>query len=216
MHLPFSIEEFLGVFRAYNLGVWPAQIGLYGVGLLLVVLALAGTRPARRWGVAAGLAVLWVWTGAVYHLTFFVEINPAARGFGALFLAQGALWIAWAWRTPTLDFRPLSWTRRLVGGSLLAYAFFVYPLMNVVFGHGYPEMPTFGLPCPTTIATFGLLSWATPRPPWFLWAIPVVWAFIGTSAAFSLGIPEDLGLAVAAMLAVAVHLLPRGQFRWKT
>jgi hypothetical protein len=67
-------------------------------------------------------------------------------------------------------------------------------------------MPTFGLPCPTTIATFGLLSWASPRPPWFVWAIPVAWAFIGTSASFILGIPEDLGLAVAATLAVAVQL----------
>jgi len=209
MQIPFSIEEFLGVFRAYNLGVWPAQIGLYGLGLLLVALALAGTRPARRWGVAAGLAVLWAWMGAVYHLNFFVGINPAARGFGALFLAQAALWLAWAWRAPTLDFRPLSSTRRLVGGSLLAYAFFVYPTLNVVFGHSYPEMPTFGLPCPTTIATFGLLSWATPRPPWFVVAIPVAWAFIGTSAAFILGIPEDLGLAVAAILAVALHLRSR-------
>lgn len=209
MQVPFSIEEFLGVFRAYNLGVWPAQIGLYGIGLLLVALALAGTRPMRRWGVPAGLAVLWAWMGAVYHLKFFAAINPAARGFGALFLVQAALWIAWAWRTPTLDFHPLSSTRRLVGGGLLAYAFFVYPLLNVVLGHSYPVMPTFGLPCPTTIATFGLLSWATPRPPWFLWAIPVAWAFIGTSAAFVLGVPEDLGLAVAAILALAVQLRSR-------
>ena len=211
MQIPFSIEQFLGVFRAYNLGVWPAQIALYGLGLLLVVVALTGSRPARRWGVAGGLAVLWTWMGAVYHLNYFVEINPAARGFGALFLTQAALWIAWAWKTPALDFRPLSATRRLVGGSLLAYAFFVYPLLNVVFGHGYPEMPTFGLPCPTTIATFGLLSWATPTPPWFVWAIPVVWAFAGTSAAFSLGVPEDLGLAVAAILAAALHL----RLRWQ-
>jgi hypothetical protein len=206
VQIPFSIEEFLGVFRAYNLGVWPAQIGLYGLGLLLVVIALAGSEPARRWGVAGGLAVLWSWMGAVYHLNFFVGINPAARGFAALFLAQAALWITWAWRTPILDFRPLSATGRLVGGGLLAYALFVYPLLNVLFGHGYPEMPTFGLPCPTTIATFGLLSWASPRPPWFVWAIPVAWAFIGTSASFILGIPEDLGLAVTATLAVAVQL----------
>lgn len=216
MQVPFSIEEFLGVFRAYNLGVWPAQIGLYGLGLSIVGFALVGTRRVRRWGVAVGLAVLWAWMGAVYHLNFFVGINPAARGFGALFLAQAAVWIVWAWRTPTLDFRPLSSTRRVVGGGLLAYAFCIYPLLNVVLGHSYPEMPTFGLPCPTTIATFGLLCWATPRPPWSVWAIPLAWAFIGTSAAFILGIPEDAGLAAAATLAVAMHLSPQGKVLWKT
>jgi hypothetical protein len=91
---------------------------------------------------------------------------------------------------------------------MLAYAFAVYPLLNVVFGHIYPAMPTFGAPCPTTVATLGLLTWASPRPPWWVWAVPVAWALVGTSAALTLGITEDFGLLAAAVLALGVRYGP--------
>jgi hypothetical protein len=84
-------------------------------------------------------------------------------------------------------FRPPDPVQRLVGAGIVGYALVVYPLLNVLLGHRYPAMPTFGAPCPTTIATFGLLTWATPRPPWFVWPIPILWALVGTSAAFTLG-----------------------------
>lgn len=111
-----------------------------------------------------------------------------------------------AWRVPSLAFRPSNASQRLIGWTLLGYAFVVYPLLNVALGHGYPTMPTFGAPCPTTIATLGLLTWATPRPPWFVWLVPLLWVLVGTSAAFILGIREDLGLLAAAILAVAARL----------
>lgn len=38
-------------------------------------------------------AVLWLWVGAAYHLAFFVQINPAALGFGALSIVGGLLFI---------------------------------------------------------------------------------------------------------------------------
>jgi hypothetical protein len=211
MSLPFTLEQFLDVFRAYNGAIWPAQLLLYGFGVALVLVAV---RAPIGWGgraVAAGLALLWAWTGAVYHLGFFAGINPAARLFGVAFLGQAILWVAWAWRTPELGFRPSVPVQRLVGAGILGYAFVVYPLLNVLLGHRYPAMPTFGAPCPTTIATFGLLTWATPRPPWFVWPIPVLWALVGTSAAFALGVREDLGLLAAAGLAVAVQLRRRGE-----
>jgi hypothetical protein len=206
MELPFSVDQFLGVFRAYNLAIWPAQILLYLLGVALVLLAV---RRAGRWPIAGGLALLWAWTGAAYHLAFFSEVNPAARLFGAVFLVQAGVWLIWAWRVPTLTFQAVSRNLRVVGGALVAYAFLVYPLLNVVLGHRYPMMPTFGAPCPTTIATLGLLTWAAPRPPWFVWVVPILWALIGTSAAFTLGIHEDLGLLAAAAAALAVHFVSR-------
>jgi len=206
LRLPFSIEEFLAVFAAYNRGVWPAQLGLYGLGVFLVVVALRGSGPRTRWGIAAGLGLLWAWMGAVYHLRYFAEINPAAPLFGALFLVQATLWIVWTAQVPALRFRPEKTAQCVIGGLLLGYAVVVYPLLNLLFGHAYPTMPTFGLPCPTTIATLGFLAWATPRPRWYVWPIPVLWALIGTSAAFALGIREDLALVPAAILALAAQL----------
>ena len=81
MVLPFTIDQFMGVFAAYNDTIWPIQIVLNLLGIAAIGLALRSERYSRI--VAAILAVLWVWTGAVYHLTFFVTINPAAVGFGS-------------------------------------------------------------------------------------------------------------------------------------
>jgi hypothetical protein len=76
--------------------------------------------------------------------------------------------------------------------------------LATVFGHTYPTRPTFGLPCPTTIATLGLLLWATPSAPWWIWVIPLTWSLVGTAAALALDIREDFGLALAAGAVLAV------------
>lgn len=33
---PFRVEQFLGVFAAYNMAIWPAQIVAYELGLIAV------------------------------------------------------------------------------------------------------------------------------------------------------------------------------------
>lgn len=145
--------------------------------------------------------------GVAYHFAFFTEINPAAWLFGTVFLVQAGVWLIWAWQVPTLTFRAANRNRQVVGWTLVAYAFLGYPMLNVVLGHGYPMMPTFGVPCPTTIATLGLLAWAVPSPPWYVWVVPILWTLIGTSAAFTLGIYEDLGLLAAAVAAIAAQFV---------
>ena len=69
-------------------------------------------------------------------------------------------------------------------------------------GHVYPSTPTFGLPCPTTIFTLGLLCWADKKRPPIVWVIPILWSVIGFAAAYSLGIKEDIGLFVAGILII--------------
>src|SRR5665647_2806931 len=67
-------------------------------------------------------------------------------------------------------------------------------------GHHYPAAPTFGLPCPTTIFTFGVLLMAARPLPWLVLVAPMVWAAIGAAAAFSLGVTQDIGLLVMMVL----------------
>ena len=60
--LPFTIEQFYGVFREYNTTVWPAQIFL----LVLAVVAVVLVVFPRRWSgssVSSILAFLWAWLG---------------------------------------------------------------------------------------------------------------------------------------------------------
>jgi hypothetical protein len=83
----------------------------------------------------------------------------------------------------------------------------VYPLLSVALGHGFPTVPTFGLPCPTTIFTLGLLWWLRGGHVRILLVIPLLWSAVGGSAAFALGVPQDLGLLVAGV--VSTILLKR-------
>ncbi len=88
--LPFTTEEFLGVFERYNESVWPMQVVLFLVGLAIVGLALSRQRVAGR-AIAVLLGILWLWVGAAYHLGFFSRINPAAYGFAVLCIVQAIL-----------------------------------------------------------------------------------------------------------------------------
>ncbi len=86
---------------------------------------------------------------------------------------------------------------------LILFAAILYPLWGWAAGHGWPEMPAFGVaPCPTTIFTIGMLlmgPWQVVR--WLL-ILPGLWAAIGGSAAVLLGVPQDLGLLVSLVLLI--------------
>lgn len=96
---------------------------------------------------------------------------------------------------------------------MVAYALIFYPIIGTLAGHGYPNGPTFGLPCPTTIATFGFLLWVRGRVPWWLLVIPAAWSLLGFSAAFQLGMAEDYGLLVAGLVGTLAVL--RKNRRWQ-
>ena len=95
----------------------------------------------------------------------------------------------------------------MVSVALISYALMVYPLLGVLFGHVYPAAPTFGAPCPTTIFTFGVLFLLREPFPRYVLVIPILWAGIGGSAAFSLGVAEDYGLIVAGLAGLALAFL---------
>lgn len=207
MQLPFTVEQFFGVFRLYNGTVWPAQLFL----LLLAVLALMAIALRRPWSgvaVSAILAVLWVWLGAVYHLAFFARINPVAYGFGALSIAGGLLF---AWHGVVqrrIGFVFARSVRTVVGVVLLAFALVVYPVWSTLAGHAYPELPTFGLPCPTTLFTIGVLALASGPGLRAVLVVPILWSLVGGQAAFLLDVKPDWGLLLAGAAAVGLFIWP--------
>src|SRR5687768_4122196 len=90
MGMPFSVQQFLQIFGDYNTAIWPMQFVLLGVAVGALQLALGKSHRVIR-GPALLLALLWLWSGGVYHLIFFRRINPVAALFGALFLLQAGL-----------------------------------------------------------------------------------------------------------------------------
>jgi len=197
--IPFTLEQFLGVFERYNLAVWPAQLFLYAIAIIAVCLALRRKADFSR-GISLILSVFWIWMGLVYHFWFFITINSAALLFALFFVVQGVLFfIAGAWKQQ-LKFRFRPNLLGILGGAFLLYALVIYPALGYWLGHQYPAAPTFGLPCPTTIFTFGVLLWTDRRVSLYLLAIPLAWSFMGFWAAVSLGMIEDYGLLAAGLI----------------
>lgn len=201
--MPFTAEEFLGVFAAYNTAVWPMQLVLLLVAVTAVAVAIYG-RSSNQLRVGPLLVgLLWLWSGAVYHLRFFGAVNPAAKVFGILFLAQGLLLCVAAIRgTIVFEFRSARF--RTIGLAIATYGLVVYPVVGWLLGHRYPSAPTLGAPCPVAILTIGMLLLSRDRVPMRLLFIPLIWATIATSAALSFGMLEDLGLSVAAVVAAGL------------
>jgi Family of unknown function (DUF6064) len=170
--------------------------------LAAAALVLVWCRPRFSDRLVAGiLSFLWLWMALAYHVAFFARVNPAAFLFAALFATE-ALLLARAGLHGALSFRLVRDRRSLFAVAFVTYALAGYPLLCALLGQRYPATPTFGLPCPTTIYTFGLLLAARPCPLRLL-VIPAVWSLLGSSAAWQLGVAADYGLLVAGVVGTA-------------
>ena len=211
MSLPFTVEQFFAVFATYNTAIWPAQVFAYAFGLLAVGALWSENLIGKRL-ILSTLAILWGWNGIAYQFVFFAPINPAAKGFAAIFVLQAILFAASSIAQNNLRFKVRLGLRSVLGLGFILYALLIYELLGYAAGHGLMKGPLFGVaPCPTTIFTIGMLLMADGGLVVWLAVIPVVWSLVGSSAAVLLGVPEDLGLAVAAMVLLVV--LAMGAFR---
>ncbi|MEX2284229.1 MAG: DUF6064 family protein [Gemmatimonadota bacterium] len=198
--IPFTSEQFFGVFAAYNQSIGWGTFLVYGGAAALVFSSLRATRWSSR-TVCVGLAALWLWTGTYYHLVHFTAVSPAAYLFGALFIIQALLFVHAA-ITNDLDFAPSSRRARAAGAGLIAYALVFYPAFGIALGERYPALPLFAAPCPLTIFTFGMLFWTKRRVPIRLLAVPVVWSLIGSAAIAEFGVVQDAAMPVAALMTI--------------
>ena len=208
MRLPFTVDQFFVIFHTYNEAVWPLQIGLNAIALLCIVFLFRQGRWSNRF-ITFSLALLWTWMAIVYHFSFFSEINPAAYVFAFMFLLEAVLlcWLGVFRHALRFRSRPVG-PHAVIGAVLLLYGLIIYPLLNFLFARSYPDAPTFGVPCPTTIFTIGMFFFLEkPFPEKILW-IPILWSLIGSSAAVLLDVPADLGLTVSALLAIFLLSLP--------
>lgn len=200
MQLPFTTDQFLDVFSLYNTGVWPAQIIIYILAIISVFSII--NKKANSKITFYVLAILWLWMGIVYHIMFFSVINPASYFFGLLFIIQGVDFLFSSYHKNIYQFE-FKWNVfGITGFFFIIFSLMLYPVINHLNSHIYPATPTFGLPCPTTIFTFGILLLLSNKIPVRLFIIPVIWAVIGFSAAIQLNILADIGLLISAIFFV--------------
>ena len=205
MSVPFTAEQFFEVFAAYNAAIWPVQIVAYVLGLIAVAMLWSNWSIGKQL-ILPILAVMWLWNGLAYHLIFFSSINPAAKGFAAIFIVQATLLMASSINRGSLQLEVRRDLRSFLGLTVIVYALFVYELLGYLTGHGLMKGPLFGVtPCPTTIFTVGVLLLARGKAVVWLAIIPVIWSMVGLSAAVLFDVREDFALAVTAtMLVIAL------------
>jgi hypothetical protein len=205
VQLPFTREAFFDLLADYNVALWPAVAALWVASVLVCAWLLASRRPPNRW-ISGLLAGHWAWAAVAYHIAFFTRINPAAWLFAAIFLVQAAFFLWFGVVRDQLSFTSRRTTWGPVGWILVLYAL-VYPAINAVQHDSLLRIPTFGLPCPTTIFTGGLILLASPRSR-ALAIVPMIWSVIGGSAAVLLGVSADYALPLTGV-ALAVFELQK-------
>jgi hypothetical protein len=92
MNIPFSVEDFLNVFRLYNTSFRLMPPLMYILGSVSVGL-LFSRRAVSNQIISGILAFFWMWMGAVYHIGYFSSINSASVIFGLLFIVQGLVFL---------------------------------------------------------------------------------------------------------------------------
>jgi Family of unknown function (DUF6064) len=215
MKMPFSVDEFFDVFERYNLSLWPMQVFFFILALFALVVLFRRRKNSSQI-VMSILAFLWGWMGLVYHIMYFSSINKAAYLFGIIFLIQSFLFLYFGVIRKQVQ---LAFNLNLSGVIallLITYSLIFYPLIGHSLGHIYPRIPTFGVPCPTTIFTFGLLLYSINRVSWYIIIVPLLWSIIGFSAALNLSVSEDFGLPIAGILSTVLLRLYKPKNRTLT
>jgi hypothetical protein len=212
MKTAFIVEQFFGIFKKYNEAIFPMQILLYLLSIIALYLLINPAAKTSR--IIAGiLAFLWLWMGVVYHLAFFTRINNAAYLFGAVFILQGILLLFFAVLHDKISFRLQPGVYGITGIIFILFALIIYPVLGYFLGHVYPGSPTFGLPCPTTIFTFGLLLLSEKKLPFTILIIPFTWSVIGFTAALKFGVKEDIALLFSGLVTLAMTVIRNRQYK---
>jgi len=206
MKTPFTSEQFFSIFEQYNSAVFPAQLILFILGLLALGL-IHYQKPVKNGLITGFLALLWLWIGIVYHISFFTSINKAAYAFGGLFILQGLFLIVELFRNK-LEFSFTGKREAYVGYFFILFGLIIYPLIGYLLEGSSVRTISVGLPCPTTILTFGFFMLTSRQFPKYLLIIPTLWAIIGTAAAVNFGVYQDYLMPLAALIA-DFYLMPR-------
>ena len=187
MELPFTPDQFFGVFADYNRSFWPVAVSLWIAGAAAVVTVWRDPTHQSR-ALTYVLSVMWMWAAVAYHAMLFTRINPAAWAFAALFALQSGL-LFWAGRRRPITYFSKTGPLRHVGLGVVCYGL-AYPILSIAF-HEYPASPTFGVPCPTALMTIGALLTARGVAARALSVLPALWGLVGGSAAVLLTVRLD-------------------------
>ncbi|MCH9807817.1 MAG: hypothetical protein K0U74_08805 [Alphaproteobacteria bacterium] len=189
--LLFSPRVYDRMFVLLNQDIWPAQIALLAVGLIVVVLAYRGNAFGKRVALLV-LGLFWASLALVFFPGRYQAINWLGDWLALAAGLQAALMIGLGC-LPSSVFAPRRLDRfsHAVALSLLIFGLLVYPLIAVVAGRGLEGAEVAGAaPDPTAIATLGLAILLTGTARWVAMAVPIAWCVFTGLTLWTLGYPE--------------------------
>lgn len=200
MKTPFTTEQFFEVFEKYNSSIFPLQWIILCIGIVFLFL-LHSNSIFKGKIIGSFIGLLWIWMGYAYHISFFTEINKAAWSFGSVFILQGILLLIHSVITSRIDFNFTPNVNGYLAYFFIIFGLIIYPLISYFSEGSLERTISLGLPCPTTILTFGFFMLTVNKFPKYLLIIPSLWAVIGLSAAYNFGVYQDVMILLAAIVA---------------
>jgi len=211
----FSRAAYFRLFELYNAAIWPAQIAVFALGVVILERLLrGGSRASRGRWIAGVLAAGWLWVAIAFHAARYATLNTAAPVFAWMFAIEAALLLGIGVVRGRLVFgRPETASERC-GLVLFVFALAVLPFAALLCGRGLRAAEIFGLaPDPTAVGTLGLVLMAKSRPRWPLMIVPTIWC-VATGAILSVLKTPDFWIApVAAVIGVAAAVAGRSRAR---
>jgi hypothetical protein len=200
--LLFSSDVYFRLFELHNEALWPLQVPVFVV-CLLVVLLLARATPNGLRASLAVFGVFWLWIAWSFFAQRYNSINWVAAWVAPLAGLQGVALIgsALVWRDP-LETRLLAGARYFALGMFLL-ALFAYPLLAAGFGRPWQGAELLGIaPDPSAVATLAILVMIRGRWKWLLMAIPIAWCTATGLTLYALNAPTFFVAPLAAALCV--------------
>jgi len=187
---PYSRPIYFDMIGLYNKAVWPMHVLAM---ILMFWLLLISIRPGQHRVSSAFwiLGAAWLWTGWIFHMQYYSSINWAGVAFGYLFLIQGGLLLALACIPVTPVWNVSKKWPVLAGRLLLILAIVAYPLTGLLEQRTLIQLDMFAMtPTPTLMATLAFLLLLEGRIKYALVVIPLLWAFISASFAWTIQLLE--------------------------
>ncbi len=204
--LLFAPRTYYRLFELYNREIWPVQAVAMVLGIAILVLCLRRDDRWRGRGIAAILALTWLWVGWAFHLERYVTINWAAKWFAAGFAAQALLFVWIGVIRNRLQLAPMSRFGR-IGLGLFVFALAIQPLIGPLVGRRWIQIELFGIaPDPTAVATLGILLLGVERVHVTLIVLPVLWCAISGATLAAMESPDAFVTPVTAALVMSLAI----------